>query len=80
MRKVITIPEVTGEKKPSKGIEFTQYLSSEKGWVSVGGFTPQEQKSIVYIGCCEADGDLFAAYSNNGLIRIFKGHLNDGTY
>jgi len=77
MRKVIMIGEEP--KEESKGVEFTHELVSDEGWISTDE-SPSDYKQIVYLGKCDSDGDMFAAYLKNGCIYIYKGNLNNGTY
>jgi hypothetical protein len=79
MKKVI---DVSGNaKEESKPVEFTHCFGLDGGW----HLTTQKPDShffekIIYLGKCSIDGDMFACYSTNGAITIFKGHLNSGTY
>ena len=79
MKKVLHASDLFEEKKEEKAlkpIEFTHYLNGGKGWETCDNDMSLYNK-IVYLGCCEKDGDMFACY--NGLyILIHKGHLNDG--
>jgi hypothetical protein len=76
MKKVIYVGE---EPNKEKGVEFTFSLNSEGGWLKAH-FEPTDFEKIVYLGKCEQDGDMFAAYTSCGFINIFKGHLNNGTH
>jgi len=75
MRKVIMIGEEP--KEESKGVEFTHEL--DNGY-NITNNKPSEFNKIVYLGNCDTDGDMFAAYSKGGCIYIYKGNLNNGTY
>ena len=75
MRKVIMIGEEP--KEESKGVEFTHELDDE-GY-SHTCHKPDEFNKVVYLGNCDAAGDMFAAY-NDSYIYIYKGNLNNGTY
>jgi len=77
MRKVIFINEP--EKSEGKGVEFTHCKDGVKGWVKAIS-KPNNYGKVVYLGKCERDGDVFAAYNIIGNILIYKGHLNNGTY
>lgn len=77
MRKAIIIGKES--KKESKGIEFTHYLSISSGWTGINQKMPNLNK-VVYLGKCDADGDMFAGYFTSGSITVYKGFLNDGTY
>jgi len=76
MRKVIMIGEEP--KEESKGVEFTHFSYSKKGW-GITTDKPKEFNKIVYLGKCGIDGDMFAAYFNDS-IGIYKGNLNNGNY
>jgi hypothetical protein len=77
MREVIRIGEVVQESE--KPLEFTHYQSTTEGWCETGD-TPNALNKIVFLGKCDMDGDMFAAYSTSGAINIYKGHLNSGKY
>lgn len=79
MKKVIRIPEISGEKKEEKGIEFTHYLSGNSGWRTAHN-KPNEYDQIIYLGNDVSEGDMFAAYDTINSILIYKGHLNNETY
>ena len=65
-------------ERNEKPVEFTHYLDSKDGWVETS-VTPKGYERVVYLGKCENEGDMFAAY-DNGIIEILKGHLNSGKY
>lgn len=76
MKKVIFIEQPKEETK--KPVEFTHYLDGAKGFVgNLKG--PKDFTKIVYLGKCNIDGDMFAAYIG-GDICLYKGHLNSGEY
>lgn len=77
MKKVIRIDKLEDEKE-DKGVEFTHYLRTDEGWKKTTDI-PNLFKKLVYLGNCDEDGDMFAAYEG-GYIKIYKGHLNNGTY
>lgn len=79
MKQVIRIGGEPKTEKVLKPIKLTNYLSGREGWKNTDLFKKCEWEKIVYLGRCDADGDLFAAYED-GMIRIFRGHLNDGVY
>lgn len=81
MKKAISIPDLlAGEKiTEPKGIEFTHYLTGERGWTE-SAYKSSEFKEVVYLGKCKHDGDVFSTVDGAGFIRIFKGYLNNGTY
>lgn len=79
MKQVIRITEVEEPKKELKPIDFTHYQHGSKGWIDAEE-EPNEFEQVLYIGRCDTDGDMFAAYSSKGSISIYKGHLNDGVY
>jgi hypothetical protein len=65
-------------------VEFTHYMSIRRGWIETVEQTDNYVK-IVYLGRCDYDGDMFAAYSSDSdypqiTISIFKGHLNSAKY
>lgn len=79
MKEVIRIDGiVTAEKKP---VEFTHCLRQSNRWFETDA-NPSDYERIVYLGKCNTDGDMFAAYFGKKLttINIFKGHLNSGKY
>lgn len=79
MKQVIRIPDSNSkEGKVLKPVEFTHVLDIEVGFTKTEE-QPNEFDSIVYLGNCLKDGDMFATYYG-GYIGIFKGHLNDGVY
>jgi hypothetical protein len=63
--------------------EFEAILTDRKhpkGWKPI---TDENQKAIfenttkiVYLGNCDHDGDMFAVYTKDGYIEIFKGEIN----
>jgi len=81
MKKVIFIDEQKKEK--SKPVEFTHKLYFDDGWNQTE-MNPDDYTKVVYLGKCNVNGDMFSAYKDTdsyaGQIRIFKGHLNSGTY
>lgn len=75
MKSVIFIePQVISEKP----VEFTHRHHYIDGWIEDKS-SPVYYSKIVYLGKCNTDGDMFAAY-DSGSIYIFKGHLNSGKY
>ncbi len=77
MREVIRIDEP--KQALDNPVEFTHVLNGDDGWSNTAAL-PKDFHKVVYLGNCSVDGDMFAAYSNAGLIIIFKGHLNSGKY
>jgi len=78
MKEVIRINQLD-QKKEDKPVEFTYQQGEDiDGWGDVE-FCPSEMDKIVYLGHCEADGDMFAGYMLNTII-IYKGNLNSGKY
>jgi hypothetical protein len=77
MKEVIRIGEVVQESK--KPVEFTHYQSGTNGWCKTDT-DPNALNKIVFLGKCSTDGDMFAGYSFDGSIMIYKGHLNSGKY
>ena len=67
-----------GEPKEEKGVEFTHYLDGISGWNETSS-GPSRFNLVSFLGKCKTDGDMFAC-ANNGVITIYKGHLNNGTY
>lgn len=61
-----------------KHVEFTHRLCGTDGWEQPSDL-PKDHERVVYLGECEMDGDMFAAHAF-GVIDIFKGKLNSGTY
>lgn len=77
MKQVLKVSDL--EKTEKKPVEFTHFLNAhEVGWSKTDS-KPHEFEKVVYLGFCNADGDMFSVYGD-GYIRIFKGHLNDGVY
>ena len=76
MKEVIYIDE---EKTNGKPVEFTYRLMNKEGWIE-SAYYPENYDKIVYLGKCPFVGDMFAAYYKDGSIRIYRGHLNSGTY
>ena len=76
MKEVIRIDNKV--KEDDKPVEFTHHLSGDGGW-QVNKRSPNEFTKIVYLGCCEVDGDMFSS-SDSDCIQIYKGHLNSGKY
>jgi hypothetical protein len=77
MKEVIRIGEVVQESV--KPVEFTHYQNTTNGWITAGT-DPNDLNKIVFLGKCHCDGDMFAGYWSNGVIVIYKGHLNSGKY
>lgn len=80
MREVIRIDKKGVNDKP---VEFTHYFDENHGWVEFDEEmhdNPNDIDQIVYLGKCQLDGDMFAAYEEFGAILIYKGHLNSGKY
>ena len=71
MRKVIMISE------EPKGVEFTHEFMINKCISTYD--KPSDFEKIVYLGKCDTDGDMFAAYACD-CVCIYKGNLNNGTY
>lgn len=82
MKQVIRIGEEPKEVMVLRPIELTHNLSIKKGWYEVSELEIVEfgLTSVVYLGKCILDGDMFSARDKHGNIGIFKGHLNDGVY
>lgn len=59
-------------------VEFTHYISTSRGAMGAGS-GPSEFDKVVYLGRCEEDGDMFAAY-RGGRIYLYKGQLNSGKF
>lgn len=74
-KQVIYIDKPETTEKP---IEFTYWLS-KRGHEETES-TPADYEKVVYLGKCHIDGDMFAAYTREGGIAIFSGHLNSGRY
>ena len=76
MKEVIYIGGQTKIKKMP--VKFTHYLSGRGGWQETDT-PPTGHDKIVFIGHCDEEGEIFAAYCDN-YIFIYKGHLNSGKY
>jgi hypothetical protein len=76
MKKITYIP---GHSTPVKErpVEFTHEMRPAKGW-EVTENLPKQYVSVVYLGNCIEDGDMFGAYAKDGSICIYKGNLNSG--
>lgn len=77
MAQVIYIDAPKQEEK--KKVEFTHSFTPKYGWEFDKNFYEYHYEKVIYIGKCNADGDMFAAYKD-GIIDIWKGHLNSGEY
>jgi hypothetical protein len=78
MRKVIDVSGKT--KEESKSIKVTDYLSAHNGWESLHqDFNVDKVDKLLFLGKDVLNGDMFVGYIS-GYIRIYKGHLNSGTY
>lgn len=75
MKEVIRIDGKTESEKP---VELTHVLTSNLGWRGTVFHSCVFEK-IVYLGNCQYDGDMFACYID-GVISVYKGHLNSGKY
>lgn len=67
------------KEQEEKPVEFTEHLNSKYGW-GPAFCTPENYETVVYLGRCSANGDMFAARNVGGCINIYKGHLNSGKY
>lgn len=75
--KVSDLIQSKNKKEVSKKIEITHYILSGL-WLEMD--TPIDKtQTLVYLGKCSVDGDMFACYGGDTIV-ICKGHLNDGTY
>lgn len=77
MAQVIFIKDPNRDEK--KKVEFTHSFNPISGWEFENDFGAYEYTRVVYLGECRKDGDMFAAYKD-GVIDIWKGHLNSGKY
>lgn len=73
MTKFISIEETKESKKETV---FTHYLSSSDGWLETT-LTPRYYKKVLYLGECMDDGDMFACYTYQEIIVIYKGTKGD---
>lgn len=78
MKQVIRINKE--EKTKDNPVVFTHYLNISSGWETSLSLYPKDYDTIVYLGRCPEDGDMFAAYSKDGTIETFKGFVNSGKY
>jgi hypothetical protein len=62
------------EKRNKKTI-FTKYLCGVDGWI-YPSLIPEDFDKVVYLGNCDADGDMFACYVRD-VINIYKGIKGD---
>ena len=66
------------DESDEKPVVFSHVMNSE-GWSkTIDG--PKNYSTIVYLGRCKTDGDMFIVYDNSNNIIVFKGHLNSGKY
>jgi len=80
MRKEVFYSGLKTALLDEKPVEFTHRLDEKNGWVD-SEFDADEFDSVLYLGRCRQDGDMFAATDDgNEPIMIFKGHLNSGKY
>jgi hypothetical protein len=63
------------EQKGFKKTIFTACLCGS-GWVILP-MNPENFDKVVYLGNCNADGDMFACYRKDNTIHIFKGIKGD---
>jgi hypothetical protein len=64
----------TKEKKIKKTV-LIKYLCGIGGWIE-GSLEPENFDKVVYLGNCDADGDMFACYVRD-VINIYKGIKGD---
>lgn len=76
MREVIRMPELT--QANDKPVELTHAMT-HSGWISFSDTNILNSESVVYLGRCDVDGDMFSV-TDGRIICIFKGHLNSGKY
>jgi len=62
---------IEGKQKESRKTVFTKCLDASHGWEKTI-HKPTDFGKVVYLGKCDVDGDMFAAYDDNFVI-IFKG-------
>lgn len=83
MRKAINIVEDFKEPKKTKDIEFIRFLNPARG-LEKAIREPKSFNRIVCVGktnsVTNSDLDLFCAYDDEGIVSVFEGRLNDGTY
>lgn len=60
------------EEKEKGETVFTHCLITSRGWTSTRAH-PSDYEKVVYLGKCDIDGDMFAAYHGSRSISIFKG-------
>ncbi len=65
----------TKKQKEIKKTIFTAYLNGIGGWIHALN-TPESFDKVVYLGNCDADGDMFACYVRD-VINIYKGIKGD---
>jgi hypothetical protein len=58
---------------------FTYRLSENDGWVE-SLVIPTDYESVMYIGTCASNGDMFSCTTKEGHIYIHCGYLNSGVY
>jgi len=75
MKRVIMV----GEEPKEKGIELTHYLSSDLEWTEDSIYDLIPSEVLYYLGNDAVEGDMFMT-KDGEFIRIYKGHLNNGTY
>ena len=65
----------TKKQKEIKKTIFTAYFNGIGGWMHALN-TPESFDKVVYLGNCNADGDMFACYKDD-TINIYKGIKGD---
>ena len=73
MTKFISVEEKPQKKK--KETVFTKVLNELNDWEDTKD-TPKDFDTVLYLGKCKVDGDMFACYGDS-FICIFKGVKGD---
>lgn len=79
MKKAINIVEDFKEPKETEDIEFIRFLNPKSGFENAIR-KPNTFNRIVYVGKTDKAFDLFCAYDDEGIVSVYEGNLNDGTY
>lgn len=67
---------IIGVATPTK---FTHKLTEEQGWM-LSSLEPADYKTVLYIGTCASNGDMFSCTNSENDIYIHCGYLNGGVY
>lgn len=70
--------DITKQTEKLKKTKFTHYLDESAGWNDTNDTpTDSDNLKVVYLGNCSHDGDMFAVYTEDDVIYIYKGTKGD---